>query len=125
MRLEQNLADAHALPSKIVCDLQRLWNNWHFVTRTLFGRRGRAQLCARKSAMYSRRCICFLVALGFGSAQVGEEPHARLADAAGAAVHEEAAPAKGRRCGRLDTELKLMNDVFEHSANAYSIVTVP
>ena len=33
MRLDQSLADAHALQSKIVCGVQVLWNNWNSVTR--------------------------------------------------------------------------------------------
>ena len=46
-------------------------------------------------------------------------------DAAGAGVHEEAAPAKGHHFGRLDTELKLMVTFFEQIAETCSILCVP
>ena len=61
---------------------------------------------------------------GFGSVQVDEQPHARQMDAAGAGVHEEAAPAKGRHFGRSDTELKLMVTFFEQIAETCSILFV-
>ena len=52
-------------------------------------------------------------------------PYARLVDAAGAAVHEEAAPAKGRPFVRSHTKLKSLVDFFKQSAEAYGVVTVP
>ena len=122
MCLDQNPADAHALPSKIGYDLQRLCNNWNSVTWTSAARK-RSALRAQKRAVL-RKMNLVLAAPGCGSEQVDDQPHARLVGAAGAAVHEEAAPGKARHFGRLESELKLMVYFFKQTAEAFSLVTV-
>ena len=83
-RLDQNLADAHALPSKIASDLERLWNKLNFCGAD-FGHR-EARSFARAKERCTQEMNLFLAALGVGSVQVNEQPHPRLVDEAGAAV---------------------------------------
>ena len=122
MRSGQKLAVALASPFKICCEMQRLWNNWTSVTRISAARKGLALRAQNGDVL--KKIYLVLAVPGFGSVQVSDQRHARLVDAAGAAVREEAAPAKGRRFGKLDTELKLMVDFFEQTAEASNIVTV-
>ena len=92
------------------------------MTRTSAARK-RSALRAQKRDVL-RKMNLVMAAAGCGSEQVDEHPHARLVGATGAAVHEEAAPAKGRHFCRLESELKLMVYFFEQTAEAFSIVTV-
>ena len=80
-------------------------NNRHLVTRTLGTRKFQASHARNGDAF--KEVYLALAALGCSSVQVDEQPHAELMYAA---VHEDAAPAKGRHFGRLDTELMLLVD---------------
>ena len=90
------------------------------MTRTLGTRKFQASHARNGDAF--KEVYLALAAPGCGSVQVDEQPHAELMYAA---VHEDAAPAKGRHFGRLDTELMLLVDFLEQTVDAYSIVTVP